>query len=318
MATEITTNYSSFVFRGNKRMSNYKKKDTSTDSYTSRSSFRGGGGRRSGVLPLLTQNKAIIAIFYLVICIIYPGAGSQQNSCSNVPKRITNHYCVCQSMSSIDTHSLSLVCKGLNTTDIFSPRELIPSNSGKLKISTNSLESKNTISEFKILSEEESAWTDIKKRIRHVIVQDSDLNCVSFSDFKSFTNLEKLVITNSKAHKLNCDTKVNNKYESENIKLESVKHLDLSSNHIRLIKLNDFKSLPNVKIIDLSRNWIQHIEDVFRDLTQLEKLDLSSNQLNANLKQSVFDGITKSIKWLDVSSKYKTTSLNFIVNLHIG
>ena len=89
----------------------------------------------------------------------------------------------------------------------------------------------------------------------------------------------------------------------KNIQLESVKHLDLSSNHIRLIKLTDFKTLPNLEIIDLSRNWIQYIEDAFRDLTQLQKLDLSTNQLNANLKQSVFDGLTKSLKWLDISSK---------------
>ena len=298
----------SFPYGSRKTNINSKKIHTSKESYTSRSKFRGGGT----FLNASTPGATTIVFIYLLICIIHPETKSQENSCSYVPKRLTTEYCVCSYMSGKDTQFLRLVCKGLNTAEVFSPLQSVPANS-KLKhnhhqrVSTNHVnfvENENLLSNLNILSEEESAWINVKQAIGEVIVRESDLGCVDFRKFNTFTNLKKLVITNSKVTKLNCDNK-NNIYESDksNLKLDTLTHLDLSGNAIRSIQVSDFEFLPNMQNINLSRNLIEHLEDVFSHLTQLETLDLSSNHLNANLKKSVFDGINKSIENLYISGK---------------
>ena len=86
--------------------------------------------------------------------------------------------------------------------------------------------------------------------------------------------------------------------------LESVTTLNLSKNKIRTIQKADFQNFPKLKAIDLSKNSIRDLQDVFTNLQKLEELDLSFNQLDANLDQKVLYGITKSIKSFDISSRY--------------
>ncbi|XP_049854700.1 chaoptin-like [Schistocerca gregaria] len=59
----------------------------------------------------------------------------------------------------------------------------------------------------------------------------------------------------------------------------SLQLLDLSHNHVETLQLRQFHGLPHLRVLDLSHNHIRSVpRDAFRD-TQLERLDLSHNQL---------------------------------------
>ena len=251
----------------------------------------------------------LVTIFYLMMCVIDPGAGKFLDS-SRCPgfTRFTRKIeylktCECKPILVTDSYFLSLECQSINSTEIFSHVTPSSSNiqSGEIAINNiNSIQNRNDFSYIKTLTD----WIDVKKTIKHLNIKDSNLDCISLSDFTSFINLNKLTITNSKITKLNgCDTK-SNRYESEEKIVESVETLDLSKNKIQTIQSTDFKVFPKLKSINLSKNSIQELEDIFPDLRHLETLDLSFNQLDASLRQHVFDGLTKSVKWIDISSKH--------------
>ncbi|XP_046988101.1 chaoptin-like [Schistocerca americana] len=60
---------------------------------------------------------------------------------------------------------------------------------------------------------------------------------------------------------------------------DSLQLLDLSHNHVETLQLRQFHGLPRLRVLDLSHNHIRSVpRDAFRG-TQLERLDLSHNQL---------------------------------------
>ena len=308
------TDYDIHTVGRNKKYTKSKNNRISTESYTSRSKFRGGGFYRE------MAHRLVIILLYLWICIILPGAGtentnvnslfSSKGACSFVPKRLTNEVCICKPSTDSSDNFLSLMCRGLDSTNVFFPVNVLSKKSNTAanqKISTNSINSipnENTISQLNILNEEESAWRNVKTKFNKIVIEDSNLKCVGFQNFKAFPNLTNLTITNSNVTKVDCDNQ-NNKYVSDKSLLSSVTHLDLSGNLIHSVKLKDLNLFPNLHSINLSRNALQHLEDVFSNQKQLIRVDLSSNHLSANLKSSVFNGLTKSpnLAHLDISGR---------------
>ncbi|EFB29957.1 hypothetical protein PANDA_005094, partial [Ailuropoda melanoleuca] len=61
-------------------------------------------------------------------------------------------------------------------------------------------------------------------------------------------------------------------------KLHSLRHLDLSNNFISYIGKDAFQPLPQLQEVDLSRNRLAHIPDVFTPLKQLILLSLDKNR----------------------------------------
>ncbi|XP_047728933.1 leucine-rich repeat-containing protein 53 [Prionailurus viverrinus] len=61
-------------------------------------------------------------------------------------------------------------------------------------------------------------------------------------------------------------------------KLHSLRHLDLSNNFISYIGKDAFQPLPQLQEVDLSRNRLAHMPDVFTPLKQLILLSLDKNQ----------------------------------------
>uniref|UniRef100_A0A8C2V1P5 Leucine rich repeat containing 53 n=1 Tax=Chinchilla lanigera TaxID=34839 RepID=A0A8C2V1P5_CHILA len=60
--------------------------------------------------------------------------------------------------------------------------------------------------------------------------------------------------------------------------LHSLRHLDLSNNFISYIEKDAFWPLPQLQEVDLSRNRLAHMPDVFTPLKQLSLLSLDKNQ----------------------------------------
>ena len=279
----------------------FKRIDVSiVSSTTSRSKFRGGGKKAKLRVPI--GRMALLTILYLTMCVIYPGTGrvTENSTCPFDIESLKN--CECKPISTTDSYFISLECQNINSTQIFLPISSSNIKSGDLETNDmNSIESQRFLSNQDTLSDD---WVNLKKKVRHIIIKDSTLECVTFTDFLSFINLEKLVITGSELTKLNgCDIQ-SNRYKSGEKVLKSVTTLNLSKNKIRTIHMADFQNFPRLKEIDLSKNSIRDLEDVFTNLQNLEELDLSFNQLDANLDQNVLYGISKSIKSFDISSKY--------------
>ena len=289
-----------------------RNRKTSLDSYTSRNEFRGGGG---GYLGSSTTNSTMITVIYLLIFVIYPGRGSAETSCSNVPKRLTNGHCECGFMPPPNHKLLSLVCKGLNASDMFSALHSRPntlkSNEHPHRIVKDGKKfssQKNSILSDKILSEEESTWMIAKSSVGEVIVTESDIKCVDLDHFVYFTSLRKLVIANSKVTKLDdCDIDKGNQYKSEtpSTMLNFLTHLDLSNNAIKSIELRALEQAKNLKTINLSNNMLQHLDDIFTNSKFLEELNLSSNKLDARVDRVVFTDLPSSLKSLDISGWYQ-------------
>ena len=256
-----------------------------------------------------------ITVIYLLIFVIYPGRGSAETSCSNVPKRLTNGHCECGFMPQPNHKLLSLVCKGLNASDMFSALHSRPNTLKSnehphriVKDGENFSSQKNSISSDTILSEEESTWMIAKSSVGEVIVTESDIKCVDLDHFVYFTSLRKLVIANSKVTKLDdCDIDKGNQYKSEtpSTMLNFLTYLDLSNNAIKSIKLRALEQAKNLKTINLSNNMLQHLDDIFTNLKLLEELNLSSNKLDARVDRVVFTDIPSSLKSLDISGWYQ-------------
>ena len=290
-----------------------RNRKTSLDSYTSRNEFRGGGG--GGYFGSSTTNSTMITVIYLLIFVIYPGRGSAETSCSNVPKRLTNGHCECGFMPPPNHKLLSLVCKGLNASDMFSALHSRPNTLKSnehphriVKDGKNFSSQKNSILSDKILSEEESTWMIAKSSVGEVIVTESDIKCVDLDHFVYFTSLRKLVIANSKVTKLDdCDIDKGNQYKSEtpSTMLNFLIHLDLSNNAIKSIELRALEQAKNLKTINLSNNMLQHLDDIFTNSKFLEELNLSSNKLDARVDRVVFTDLPSSLKSLDISGWYQ-------------
>uniref|UniRef100_H0XNJ1 Leucine rich repeat containing 53 n=1 Tax=Otolemur garnettii TaxID=30611 RepID=H0XNJ1_OTOGA len=60
-------------------------------------------------------------------------------------------------------------------------------------------------------------------------------------------------------------------------RLHSLRHLDLSNNFISYIGKDAFRPLPQLQEVDLSRNQLAHLPDVFTPLKQLTLLSLDKN-----------------------------------------
>ena len=284
-----------------KSRSHSKKKNVSPDSSTtSRSKFRGGGNKVKIRMPI--EKTAIVTLLYMTMCVIYPGTGKVATKLTcpfNIESLKT---CECKPVSPTNSYFLSLECQNINTTKIFSPVSSTNMKSGELATNNiNSLENQRFLSNQNTISTD---WINVKTRIQQIIITESDLECVTFTDFGSFKKLNQLVITDSKVKKLyDCDIK-SNSYQSEDNNMNTVSTLDLSKNKISSIQKTDFRFFPKLRTINLRENSIRELEDVFRDLRYLEKLDLSFNQLDANLKQNVLNSLSNSLTWLDIRSKY--------------
>jgi Leucine-rich repeat (LRR) protein len=130
-----------------------------------------------------------------------------------------------------------------------------------------------------------------------IIIENSVLEVIPPSLFESFTNLKNLTIKNSGLRKLNykftatqsqslTDIDVNNNALSvlytnslanQKNALPNIKSLNLAKNFIKKIQTDAFMGLENLKELNLAGNYLTEFESVFKELDGLENLDLSGN-----------------------------------------
>lgn len=134
-------------------------------------------------------------------------------------------------------------------------------------------------------------------KLRTLLLEHNHISSSSLTDdtFSRLHSLQVLVLSNNALHtlqgswfrntkgltRLQLDgNQITNLTDSSfgGTKLHSLRHLDLSNNFISYIGKDAFQPLPQLQEVDLSRNRLAHMPDVFTPLKQLVLLSLDKNQ----------------------------------------
>ncbi|KAG8507884.1 Leucine-rich repeat-containing protein 53, partial [Galemys pyrenaicus] len=134
-------------------------------------------------------------------------------------------------------------------------------------------------------------------KLRTLLLEHNQISSSSLTDhtFSKLRKLRVLVLSNNALHtlrgswfqntrgltRLQLDgNQITNLTDSSfgGTHLHSLRHLDLSNNFISYIGKDAFRPLPQLQEVDLSRNRLVHMPDVFTPLKQLSLLSLDKNQ----------------------------------------
>jgi len=122
------------------------------------------------------------------------------------------------------------------------------------------------------------------------------ITCLDPSHLRGFSQLRTLSVTLSGLKTFICAN-------AQRSQFPPLRSLNLKNNSLTQLKSEDFASMrQSLTELNLSQNYISHIPSrFFAGMSVLKRLDLSSNQLNEDLKPSVFLTLPSSLQRLDVS-----------------
>ena len=140
------------------------------------------------------------------------------------------------------------------------------------------------------------------------------ITCLDPSHLRGFSQLRTLSVTLSGLKTFICAN-------AQRSQFPPLRSLNLKNNSLTQLKSEDFASMrQSLTELNLSQNYISHIPSrFFAGMSVLKRLDLSSNQLNEDLKPSVFLTLPSSLQRLDVSGKstiYDSISHSECVKIH--
>ena len=277
-----------------------------------KSSCGGGGG-----VPVALRLMALIHVASLALCSIAvtsasfvaspSSASSSEESravCSALPRPLVDA-CKCTPVGDGEGgDGVRVVCKALRSTSHFNLREV-----GKGDGGGGGHGAMNAISGGDRVADANVEM--LAGSVREILIKDGAVSTIDMRDFSSFRSLRSLSITNSSVAKLvvtSADETVSGAKAAARTQPGSpiaLETLDLSRNHLTELDevvLGEYGS--HLKELNVSHNALRQLRPVFEGLTKLEVLDLSANRLDENIDSTVFTNLPKSIKYLDISSKF--------------
>ena len=280
----------------------------------------GGGG-----VPVALRLMALIHVASLALCSIAvtsasfvasPSSSSEESRavCAALPRPLVDA-CKCAPVGDGEGGSGSdgvrVVCKALRSTSHFNLREVGKGDGGGSggHGAVNAISGGDRVADANVEM--------LAGSVREILIKDGAVSTIDMRDFSSFRSLRSLSITNSSVAKLavtNADETVSGAKAAARTQPGSpiaLEILDLSRNHLTELDevvLGEYSS--HLKELNVSHNSLRQLRPVFERLTKLEVLDLSANRLDENIDSSVFTNLPKSIKYLDISSKF-AKSLHF-------
>ena len=228
-----------------------------------------------------------IAIWAILAVFATPSGGRGNTRCPHLPGRIKS-FCICQES---DSGAIRLQCKGLNSTDIFHGQNHDPG-----AVMDRSL---NSIGIFDRKPNQQELEEYVIEKIDEIIIRDSHISSANLQNFNEFIGLKKLTLSSIGLKDLGNPDNLG----STNYKLHS---LTVTGNHhlSRVERKQLPQNLSAMRYLNLSGNSIKFIGPIFKDLTQLETIDLSSNLLDDSLAPSTFKSVEfRTLNYLDISSK---------------
>ena len=269
----------------------------------------GGGG-----VPVALRLMAFIHVASLALCSIAvtsasyvasPSSFSEESRavCSVLPRPLVDA-CKCAPVGDSEGGGVRVVCKALRSTSHFNLREV-----GKGDGGGGGHGAMNAISGGDRVADANVEM--LAGSVREILIKDGAISAIDMRDFSSFRSLRSLSITNSSVAKLvgtSADETVSGAKAAARTQPGSpiaLETLDLSRNHLTELDevvLGEYGS--HLKELNVSHNSLRQLRPVFEGLTKLEVLDLSANRLDENVDSTVFTNLPKSIKYLDISSKF--------------
>ena len=275
-----------------------------------------------GGVPVALRLMATIHVASLALCSIAvtsasfvasPSSSSSEESravCSALPRPLADA-CKCAPIGGEGEGEggVRVICKALRSTSHFNLREV-----GKGGGDNGVL---NAISGGDRVADEHVEM--MGSSVREILIKDGAISTIEMRDFSSFGSLRILSVTNSSVAKLVVTGTSTSSAGGETVSggataaarttrpsgLVSLETLDLSRNHLTELDevvLGEYGS--HLKELNVSHNSIHRLRPVFGGLAKLEVLDLSANRLDEDIDSTVFTNLPKSIKYLDISSKF--------------
>ena len=239
-----------------------------------------------------------------------PSSSSSEESravCSALPRPLVDA-CKCAPIGDGGGEGgVRVICMALRSTSHFDLREV-----GKGGVGNGVM---NAISGGDRVADEHVEM--IGSSVREILIKDGTISTIEMRDFSSFGSLRILSVTNSSVAKLVVTETSSAGGETVGggataaarttrpRGLISLETLDLSRNHLTELDevvLGEYGS--HLKELNVSHNSIHRLRPVFGGLAKLEVLDLSANRLDEDIDSTVFTNLPKSIKYLDISSKF--------------
>jgi len=142
---------------------------------------------------------------------------------------------------------------------------------------------------------------DTLSRVSEINIRDSwDLLCLESRHLSQLSGLRRVKVTRGGLRQLFCDTE-----ESDRGLLKKWETLHVTFTKLKTLQRDHLKRFPNIKQLNLSNNKLEHLSHrVFRDLQQVDILDISNNLLDERLEKETLEGVTENIKHLDISGNF--------------
>ncbi len=192
--------------------------------------------------------------------------------------------CSCNNL--VEGGGVKLSCKGLSSTSVFSSLE------------------QEELSHNNIADDEGGSSGDrggsgnhkMRRDVAQIVIEDSDLRNAILDDFGHFENLKSLTLTDCRVHTLLLSS-------IEGPLFRTLLRLDLSHNALSSLPNTSLAhSAPALRAFNLSHNDFAVPPDI-SEFYHLEVLDLSYNRISEDAAQEAFEGLPRSLRYLNLSGK---------------
>jgi Leucine-rich repeat (LRR) protein len=135
-----------------------------------------------------------------------------------------------------------------------------------------------------------------------VEIIDSLVDCVDLQDLARFYKLKHLQVTNSKLKQMICPAKPA-RYKTVINNLEGIQTLDVSYNYLSHLD-SRLQSSTQLEHLNVAHNQLYQLSAVMSTFAKLKSLDISSIHLSENLDRKIFENISLTLQHLDLTGKY--------------